>query len=335
VGRIALLDRETMRPGEEGFVQFRLEEPVVVGHGDYFVARLASPMWTIGGGRVAGTSPARLRRMRPETLEELKASAAAFDRPEARAEAALRRFGDRSATLEEWGAEAKEPAARLAPMLEALCGAGRAVVLPGSKKAIHVDGLRRAREALARILERFHAANPLRLGMERQALRAAARLDPEVFDGALGAAVAAGALAEGPGGILRLASFSPKLGREDEAMAAEIEKLLRETRFASPGRKEVAARFPKATPDKVGRVLRLLADQGTIVLLKDDVLLHREAVEEARRLLVQALQAQGEVESAKFRDLLGTTRKYVIPLLEHFDETGLTRREGNKRFLKK
>jgi selenocysteine-specific elongation factor len=339
VGAIALLDRDLLLPGEEALVQFRLEEPVVVGPGDYFVARLQSPMWTIGGGRVLGSSDERRRRKRPEVVAELRAAAEGLDRPEARAEAALRRLGARPATLEAWGREAKEPPDRMAALAGSLRAAGRALLLPESRKIVHPEGLAQARAAIEAAVGRHHRESPLRLGPERGALRAASTLDPELFDAALAAALAARSIEEttGAGGerIVRLAGFAPRLAREDEEVARVVEQALREGRFAPPGRKEIHARLPRAHPDRVNRVIQLLRDQGTIAVLKEDTLLHREALDEAKALLVRTLEAAGTLESARFRDLLGTTRKYVIPILEHFDEIGLTVRDGNVRRLKK
>jgi selenocysteine-specific elongation factor len=339
VGAIALLDRDLLLPGEEALVQFRLEDPVVVGPGDYFVARLQSPMWTIGGGRVLGSTDERRRRKRPEVVAELRAAAEGLDRPEARAEAALRRLGTRPATLEAWGREAKEPPDRMAALAGPLRAAGRALLLPASGKAVHPEGLALARATIEAAVGRYHKENPLRLGPERGPLRAASGLDPELFDAALAAALAARSVEEtaGAGGErhLRLAGFAPRLAREDEEVARVVEQALREGRFAPPSRKEIQARLPRATPDRVNRVIQLLRDQGAVAVLKEDTLIHHEALDEARALLLRTLEAEGTIESARFRDLLGTTRKYVIPILEHFDETGLTVREGNARRLKK
>jgi selenocysteine-specific elongation factor len=62
---------------------------------------------------------------------------------------------------------------------------------------------------------------------------------------------------------------------------------------------------------------------------------HTEAIEKARELIVQTIQTQGELIAADFRDSLKTSRKYIIPLLEYFDQIGLTVRKGNSRILKK
>ena len=81
-------------------------------------------------------------------------------------------------------------------------------------------------------------------------------------------------------------------------------------------------------------MLKLLIDEGTILLLKDDVLLHYENLKEAIDLITKTITETGAIEAAQVRDLIGTTRKYVIPLLEHLDKIGITRRVENRRVLK-
>jgi selenocysteine-specific elongation factor len=82
-------------------------------------------------------------------------------------------------------------------------------------------------------------------------------------------------------------------------------------------------------------VLALLVDNGSVARLKDDILLHRDTIREAIEIITRAVQEKGPIEAAQFRDLVGTTRKYVIPLLEHLDALGVTQRVENKRILKK
>jgi selenocysteine-specific elongation factor len=61
---------------------------------------------------------------------------------------------------------------------------------------------------------------------------------------------------------------------------------------------------------------------------------HREAVDRAREILVEFMRKEGRLESVKFKYLLDTTRKFAIPLLDYFDDVGVTRRVGNTRYLK-
>ena len=78
-------------------------------------------------------------------------------------------------------------------------------------------------------------------------------------------------------------------------------------------------------------VLKYLVDKGLMVPLCGDLYFHRRAIENARGVLQQHLHKHGYLTVAETRDLLGSSRKFVVPLLEYFDEQGFTVRLGNKR----
>jgi selenocysteine-specific elongation factor len=170
--------------------------------------------------------------------------------------------------------------------------------------------------------------------MEMLVLKNESKLEVPLFERALKALVEKGTLAQ-DGDKVRRASFAIKMSREDAECAAEIERSVRETRFNTPRIEELHQKLPKYSKERIDKVLGLLVDQGTIARLKDDVLLHRDAVKEAIELITAAIRGKGPIEAAQFRDLVGTTRKYVIPLLEHLDDLGVTQRSGNQRVLRK
>ena len=87
-------------------------------------------------------------------------------------------------------------------------------------------------------------------------------------------------------------------------------------------------------PAAIDRLLGILQEHQRLVAVGDGLLFHQEAVERARRLLVEHLEKEGRLESVKFKYLLDTTRKFALPLLDYFDRTGLLRRVGNTRYLK-
>src|SRR5438105_5069087 len=195
---------------------------------------------------------------------------------------------------------------------------------------MHTAAFEGVMDHLAVLVENFHIKNPLRAGIEHLVLKNESKLEVPLFERALKALEERGTLVR-EGDKVRRATFKVKLSREDAECAAEIEKALRETRFNTPRIEELVAKMPKYTKERVHRVLGMLVDGGTVARLKDDVLLHRDAVKEAAEIITRAIQEKGPIEAAAFRDLVGTTRKYVIPLLEHLDDLGITQRTGNQR----
>lgn len=333
LGVVVLLDRKEYFPGEEGFVQIRLEEPVVCAPGDAYVLRIQSPMITIGGGRVISVGSEKLRRMRPEVTEALAREEKALPDPKAWIEF----------LVEQSGVEPKTPSAldvataltrpRVDAALAALREAGRVVFLADGDRLLHRAGVDAAIERLRQCLSRFHNENPLRIGPDKQTLRNLAALDPQVFDLALEEGLKQKRVTE-ENALYRLPERHMKLSMEVQKLAERIEGILKEARFVTP-RPDELSQQTAARPDDVGKVLRLLTEMGTLVKAADDVYFHKDCVEEAKELVVKQIREHGEVVSASFRDQIGTTRKYIIPLLEHFDAIGLTVRDGNRRVLKK
>ncbi len=330
-GRIVLLDRKELSPGEEGYVQFRLDEPVVVAAGDPYIARLQTPMYTIGGGRILDASDQKIKRMKDEITLKLVEKEQTLASEHSSIEYALKDAGPRTLNLQELSLAAKVP---LKACEEALQRLQDKLVRFEPNRFMHPAAFEGAMDRLAVLVEGFHARNPLRAGIDVLVLRNESKFEVPLFDRALKALGERGTLAL-EGEKARRATFQVKLSREDAECAGEMERILRETRFNTPRPDELYARFPRYTKDRVDRVLALLVDNGSVARLKDDILFHRETVREAVEIITRAIQERGPIEAAQFRDLVGTTRKYVIPLLEHLDAAGITQRVENKRILRK
>jgi selenocysteine-specific elongation factor len=332
-GRIVLLDKKTLEPGEECYVQFRLDEPVVVGAGDPYIVRLQTPTYTIGGGRVLDASDRKLAPFRDENLMRLVDKEASISDRFGALEFALKEMGRKTVDLKEFSKEAKAPQDQVEAAIAQFDAAGRLVRFDGGR-FIHVDALEATMQFLRNQVETFHKRNPLRAGLDVLVLRTESKLEEALFRRALDELKKRSVLAV-ENNKARLGDFAVKLSREDSEAAAEVERALMSSKFATPRLDELKARFPKYNAERVDRVVGLLVDQGTVVKLKDEVLFHRDTIEEAKRIVGDAIRSKGPIEASQVRDLTGTTRKYVIPLLEHLDDIGFTRRVENRRVLAK
>ena len=130
---------------------------------------------------------------------------------------------------------------------------------------------------------------------------------------------------------LAAAEHDVSLSAEQTDRLAAIEALFRDGPFQPPAAEDVAARLqlPSAA---VQQALKLLCEHGRLVRI-EDILFLKEAVARAREILVEHLRKEGRLESVQFKYLLNTTRKFALPLLDHFDRIGVTRRVGNTRLL--
>ncbi len=330
-GHIVLLDKKELNPGEEGYVQFRLDEPIVVAAGDPYIARLQTPMYTIGGGKILDASDQKLKRLKDEITLKLVEKEQTLSSESSSIEFALKDAGRKTLNLQELSIAAKMP---LKACEEALKLLGPKLVRFDPNRFVHPAAFEGTMDHLVVLVENHHIKNPLRAGIEHLALKNESKLEVPLFDRALKTLEERGTLVREADKVRR-STFKVKISKDDAECSAEIERAVRETRFNTPRIDELHARFTKFTKDRIDRVLALLVDNGTVARLKDDVLLHRDSVKEAAEIIARAIQEKGPIEAAQFRDLVGTTRKYVIPLLEHLDNLGITQRVENKRVLRK
>jgi selenocysteine-specific elongation factor len=288
-------------------------------------------MYTIGGGRILDASDQKLKRLKDEVTLKLAEKEQSLTGGSSAPELALKDAGRKSLTLQEFSVLAKVP---LDAAEATLKGIEARLIRFDPNRFMHVAAFEGVLDHLAVLVEGFHIKNPLRAGMEAPALKNESKLEPAVFERALRALAERGTLVHESGKVRR-ATFAVKLSREDAECSAAVEKAVRDARFNTPRPDELAAALPKFTKDRVARMLGMLVDGGAIARLKDDVLFHRDAVREAAEIIAKAVAEKGPIDAAAFRDLVGTSRKYVIPLLEHLDDLGITQRVENKRILRK
>lgn len=333
LGRIAILDRKSIAAGEEALVQFRLDDDIVVAPGDRYVARLASPNVTLGGGVVLGESDMKLRRLKSEVIESLQRKDAAQGDPLATVEAALRASGELGANLKELPRAVGQTEAEVRARVKALVEAGRAVHVARESRAVHAEALDAVGSRLLVLLAERHAKEKLRPAFPKSDLLAHSWVDADVFAAAVARLKAKRQVAEDADGKLRDVRHAITLSARQEDLAARIEKLFLDAPYATPRAEEVPAAVG-APAKEVDPLLRLLLETGTLKRLGlEGILLHREAIASARDRAVAYIKEKGELVSADFKDVLGSTRKYVIPLLEHLDELGATKRDGSRRLL--
>jgi selenocysteine-specific elongation factor len=112
-----------------------------------------------------------------------------------------------------------------------------------------------------------------------------------------------------------------------------IKKILSEQPMSPPDLKEIEKQLG-VTRNKLVEVIRLLERDGSVTRVATDLYYLSSTVDEVRAILKKFIAERGEIAAASFRDLIGSSRKYTIPLLEYFDREGTTIRIGDIRRLK-
>ena len=323
VAHVRLVGNRKLLPGEEGWLQLRLAQPLALDKRDRFILRYPSPAQTIGGGVVLDPHPPhRWRRFKPEVIARFETLAAGT--PEDLVLHALQ--GETALTPADLAARTGLAGSAIEAALAALAGEGQVFeLLSGSWMAL--AAWQRLTGRMQAELAAYHQRNPLRLGMPREALRSRLGLSGKLFQPFVQRAVESGILVDA-GTALSLpehrVTFTP-------AQQAAIDRLMREFQ-AQPT-------TPPATRDAaalVGEdVLAALVEQGRLVQVNEDVLFDADTYAELVRQVEQFIEREGSITVAQARDLFNTSRKYVLALLEHLDSIGVTRRTGDERVLRR
>ena len=329
LARVIVLEGDEIAPGESALVQFRLETPGVAARGDRFVIRRFSPVVTLGGGVVLDAKPPKHRRLRSDVIaavEQLEA-----DDPEQVLLHYLTRDPYKISWTSDLAAELGVSVDIVSDLLNALVAAGAALCVPGTDGGyVSKDRWGVLCDEVVGLVERHHASYPLQSGMSQEALRQVLDLyDSDYLQRVIGAVVADGGLVkEGP--ALRTATHTVTFGPEEETARESILEALREAGASPP---DFDALEAAAGLSEVGPILDAMATRGDLVRLEDTMWFAAEVIADIREKLIRFAKDSGEIGVSDFRDLVGTSRKFAVPLLNFFDAEGITERKGDVRVL--
>ena len=330
MARVLLLDRPELEPGGATYCRFKLEGPIVALPGDRYVVRSYSPIITIGGGTLLDVAPPRFRRKAPALLAHL----AILERgsPEEVLEEHLRQAGPLGVKTTELRARTPFAPARLRELLEVLAASGK-VVAVDREWFVHADARGRLREQILRVLEAFHAQNPLRAGISREELRGrAGSADERIFSHMLGTLEAEG-LVKAEKDKVRLGAHQIRLSPAQRTAVDKVETLFRSAGAAPPSPEEVLSKAG-LTGSEENELFQLLLEERRLIRIKESLFFHAEVLKAIEEKLVAYLKEKKEIGPAEMKDLLGISRKYAIPLMEYFDGQRVTTRVGDRRVLR-
>jgi selenocysteine-specific elongation factor len=335
LGELVLLDCEELAPGGKALVQLRLEEPVVVAPGDRFVLRLASPAWTLGGGVILEESKHRLKRFKKFVVDELTRAAQSLSSPRELLEVILSRAQGGASSAEDLSVEIKRSKEETERFLNDLKGQGRVTKLGSPARWIHGDRLKAALKKVESAIAAWFAEHANREVIDVRDLRRATGFEPEFLHALLSELEAQGVLALEAGGLVRPKGRSAGLDAKTSELASVVKSALEAGKYQPPSPLELAAKLGRA-PKDVAAVIELLVDRSEAhAIQKGEIYLAHVHWEAARAAIVKNCEKNKSLDIPSLRDELSTTRKFLIPLLEHFDAQGVTLRQGGNRVLKR
>ncbi len=330
MANVALLAGKSLAPGESAAAQIRIKMPLAVAPGERLVIRGMledGRLTTLGGGRVLSSTNTRLRRNRPWVLESLARRNAALD-DEVRWCAAVLQEATEPLTAAALAAKCLQPLEKTAAILDELVKKGEAVKTV-SGQFVHRSIAAAAQHRVLEELKKFHDSNPMREGVERAALLAAAALGGAMGALALDLLTAAKKITL-QGDIISLAGRGANISSEEDTLCRKLCEMLEKAHLEPPLPTDLAAAL-RVDEKRLQRIIQLLVDRQEVVRLDPKVVMHRRAVEAGVEVVKGLFSERDSFETVEFRDKLGVSRKFAVPLLDYFDTQRLTTRSGNRR----
>ncbi len=327
IAEVVLLEGKQLPPGKSAFAQLRSREPLFVLPGDRFIIRQFSPVVTIGGGVIIDATPLVRRVPREQVLASLP-KLANGTHAEILAERVSRR-GRLGLTLAGGVAETgwwppkivEQTAASLQPT----------TLLAIGDVLISTAAFQQAKADAVGAVTVFHQANPLVAGISQGELREKLDLEESIFNGVLDALVREKKL-EVSGEQVRAAGRGVVMKDEEAESKKIIERAFATAGLKVPALKDVLAGV-KVDRVRAQKIMTLLLRDRVLVKLADDLVFHRDALEQLRQMLAVQKAKSPKIDVARFKDLTGVSRKYAIPLLEYLDRERVTRRVGDERVI--
>ena len=331
IGRITILGTKELAPGEEAFVQFRLEQPVIIQHGDRYILRFYSPMETLGGGVVLNP---HTRRHRPATMQASLKDLGVLEKGALPDKLGLLVFGNGLAGMEEAEAIGSIAADKQEIVAALAAAAQKKTIQRIDNLYVHATHLSALENKISSLVKHFHHENPLKPGLDKEELKGMLRMriNQKVLNNAIESMVKKKQI-EADGSKLRAPGFKPAGGKINDEVKNRIVEAIKKGGTQPPVREEFPALFSISDKDAKD-LLRLLADEGRTIRINDSLHLDKDVVETIRTDLKKHLEEKKEITMAEFRDLAKTSRKFAVPLMEYFDSQKLTQRIGDKRMLR-
>lgn len=332
IGKVILLDCEVVEAGQEALVQIRFDDPICVKRNDKFIIRFYSPVETFGGGTILNPAADKHKRGQEDIIESLRLKKTGTDMEilEQMVNEESRRFPeakDLAAWMDLTVSEAEQ-------MLD---------TLRNKKKILHLnDGSfvgkaywEKVSELANQVLAHFHRENPIVEGMDREELKSRLAERMHLKSGkkaeALMAELEKRKVITIQGSIVSVAGFTVSYSDEASQMMTDMENIYKKAGIEVPSTDELVGAYKDRKQAR--QVLSELTKKGILVKAGTGVLMHKEHWDRALSVLRDHLASHPQVTLGEFRDLLGTSRKYAVMLLETYDQMKITKKIGDARVL--
>jgi selenocysteine-specific elongation factor len=332
--QVILLDRDTLKPGERAYAQLRLKDPALLLSGDSYILRAFSPQVTVGGGVTLDPFPPRRRRRNDEALLLLEAFGTAD--PQLTILLIISQSLLSGIAFEDILLRSGFPRKQAEAALTALLTTGEIIQMTREPRLFLAKASVQAlKQGVMNDITAYLAANPLKGGIGKEELktRLPKRSDQRFFTPLLTALERDGLIVPDRD-IVRLAGQLVCSTPAVDGLGNKIAVFITDGGVEPPTMKEIIERF--GCDEKTARDnLALLTRSGEVVRISADLFYSVDALNGLRETLILLLGEKREIIPSDYRERTNLSRKFLIPLLEHFDSEKVTIRVGEKRVLRR
>ncbi|MCR5181715.1 MAG: selenocysteine-specific translation elongation factor [Clostridia bacterium] len=333
LAKVILLDRDAAEKGDVCYCQLKLEEDVAVKRNDRFIVRFFSPMITVGGGKILEVTPRKHKRFDEDALEGLRIKDQGSEKEIM--DLVLSEKSREVPDVTRLALKQRLTMDETQNILAELVSGKRARALEKGRY-IHESFLSRAKESAAEILGDYHENNRMSVGMARAEFRSRLgeklRLeDSKALDEIIAMMTADKVIKEVSGRVSAF-GFGVKRSPEAEKLRNRVLGRYRQSVYEMPTVDEIL----ETERDKVNarHLIDSLVDEGELVRLDARYCIDSGAYEKALNMIKEHITNNGKITLAEFRDMIGTSRKYAMAILDHTDRERITAKEGDYRILR-
>jgi len=327
--RITLLNQEEGNAGENIYVQFRLEEATTVKKGDHLIIRYYSPMETLGGAIVIDANPKKHKRFDESVLKDLtiREEGSPEEIIEKQIDIHSNDFPDLSLIAKLTSQQLDNVHAILSNLAEK-----EKVFMLGNNNVIHKKYYEKIKEELVAMLKSYHHNNPLKPGMLREEVRS--KLFPKAKNKIIDILIdifVDNQVVKTQEKFMSLYDFNIVFTPTHEEIKKQLEVIYLREPYSTPRFEDIIQNleFKKVDTDQVFNAIL----GNTLIKLNQEIIIHIKAYEGAKTKLTDHVNKNGSITLSEFRDILNTSRKYAVALLEYFDNEKFTKRIDEKRIL--
>lgn len=331
--RVVFLDREQLTPGESCYAQLRLEEEIVAKRGDRFIIRFYSPMMTIGGGQILEPNPPKRKRFDEKVIQELKVKEKG-DIIDVVAEI-IKSKSEAFPNIKDISVLTVISEGKIKELVNELEKRGEVITFNMLKDiyVIHADYSKHLTNKILEQLREFHSKFPLKVGMPKEEIRSKflSNIKQKLGESFITKLINDGVIKQ-INENLALKEFKVEFDSQQIKIRDEIEREFIKDKFNPKKKEEIYSSLDFNERD-MNQVYEALLDLGTLIKLKEDIVIHKNAYKDAIEKIREYIENNGSITVAQLRDLLSTNRKFAIALLEHLDDLKITKRIGDSRVL--